>query len=208
MTKKLQYIDELLKPDHSFLEFDDTCYFYGDYTSGKGYSHSKMNSLISNFKKTLDKKESREWPYKKKAVKQIAKIFTSLEVWDKFKHFTWVPIPPSKAKDDPLYDNRLIRTLKLMKKKWLSFDYRELVEIKQSRPAAHESESRPTPQEHKDNFTIDVDLLSQKPQTIVVYDDVLTTGSGFKAMKGLVQENYPDVDILGLFVARVLREEE
>ncbi len=56
MSSKLQSIDELLRQEHSYLRPEDDCYFYGDYTVGGGYHHSKMNDLIFNFKKSVEKK--------------------------------------------------------------------------------------------------------------------------------------------------------
>jgi orotate phosphoribosyltransferase len=40
------------------------------------------------------------------------------------------------------------------------------------------------------------------PEKIVVFDDVLTGGSHFKAMKIVLRQRYPEVDIIGLFLAR------
>jgi len=37
------------------------------------------------------------------------------------------------------------------------------------------------------------------------FDDVLTAGSHFKAMKNLLLQHIPDACILGLFVARTTR---
>ena len=33
-------IDELTRPDHSWLTDDDRCYFLGEYTARQGYSYS------------------------------------------------------------------------------------------------------------------------------------------------------------------------
>ena len=200
MTIKLQCIDHSIL-DHPYLTNEDECFFYGEYTSGEGYSHSDMNSLIFNFKKSLERKGGPDWSYKKQTIKKVAQIFTSLQNWEELKTFTWVPIPPSKHKKDPLYDNRLVQTLKLMKEKEPTFDYRELVNISQSRPSAHKSNSRPTPEEHYNNYEIDKNLINPHPKTIVIYDDVITTGASYKAMKRLLGEFF-DAKILGLFIAR------
>ncbi|AOV54766.1 hypothetical protein A4C47_17660 [Escherichia coli O157:H7] len=40
---------------------------------------------------------------------------------------------------------------------------------------------------------------------MVIFDDVLTAGSHFKAMKSLILQHIPEACILGLFVARTTR---
>ena len=53
-------IDELTRPDHSWLTDDDRCYFLGEYTARQGYSYSPTNNLILNFKKEMDRREKPE----------------------------------------------------------------------------------------------------------------------------------------------------
>jgi hypoxanthine-guanine phosphoribosyltransferase len=38
--------------------------------------------------------------------------------------------------------------------------------------------------------------------SLVVVDDVLTTGAHFKAMQRILNERFPDVSLIGVFVAR------
>jgi hypothetical protein len=56
---------------------------------------------------------------------------------------TFVPIPPSKARGDPLYDDRLEQMLRRI---WpgQATDVRELVTQPVSTPAVHDSADRPT----------------------------------------------------------------
>ena len=206
MANRLQHIDRLHLTDHSYLTEDDECYFYGEYTARKGFSHSDTNKLILNFKKELSRKGKSDWKYKTEAIKEVANIFTSLDVWEQLKHFTWIPIPPSKDKNDPNHDDRLIQTLQEMKNHFPNLDYRELVKIKQSRQAAHGTEGRPTPQSHYNNFQIEESIANPEPETLVIFDDVLTTGSGFKAMKRILLERFQDSNILGVFIARTRRD--
>ncbi len=91
-----------------------------------------------------------------------------------------------------------------MKKREPSFDYRELIQTIQSRPAAHQSDSRPGPDDHYANYKIDEGLLNPHPKTIVVYDDIITTGASFKSMQRVVEKTYPEAAILGLFIARAV----
>ena len=207
MAKKLQRIDELLRMNHHYFDDGDACFFYGEYTAQRGHGFSKVNNLILNLKKSVNKRGLQEWQYKEAAMNEVVDIFMSLEAWKKLKECTWIPIPPSKSKSDPLYDDRLVQILKLMKKREPCLDYRELVFISQSRTAAHNTEHRPTPKDHYKRFEIDTSLKNPPPKTIVIYDDVITTGSGYKAMKQLLAKTYPNANIIGVFIARIIRNE-
>lgn len=208
MANKLQHIDELLQPDHYYLEGDDICLFYGEYTARKRAAYSDINQLIFNFKKTMDRKGQKDWKYKTQAIQQVSEILTSLEAWNVLKDFTWIPIPPSKSKSDPDHDDRLIRTLSLMKQHYSAMDVREIVVLKNSRGSAHGSEDRPTPEDHYNNYSIDESQVRPEPKGIVVFDDVITTGAGFKAMKRILSERFGNIRIVGLFIARTIREDE
>lgn len=206
MANRLQRIDQLLLPDHFYLSDEDDCYFYGEYTTRKGYAHSDTNKLILNFKKEVNRREKPDWRYKDEAIKQVANIFISLSAWRQLQNFTWIPIPPSKDKNDPNHDNRLIQTLQIMKASFPNLDFRELVKIKNSRNAAHGNENRPSPQDHCANFEIDECLADPTPTSVVIFDDVITTGSGFKAMKRLISERFPKARVVGIFIARTRRD--
>lgn len=207
---KLQKIDESLLPEHSCIEATDRCYFVGEYASGRGFNHSEMNQVINNFKKPMDRKELPEWYYKEQAILKIAYWIASTTSWDKLKTGTWVPMPPSKAKSDPNYDDRLWKVLLKMKEIEKSLDIRELLLAKSSREAAHNipGSQRPKVQDHLKNFTIDVPQMSPKPRAIILFDDIVTSGAHFKAAQMTIQKELPDVPIIGLFVARNVKVDD
>ena len=104
-------IDDLTRPDHWYLTADDVCYFIGEYTARKGYAYSTTNNLVLNFKKTMDRRGLPEWRYKGRAIGQAAVAFRTALGPRGVDALTFVPIPPSKAKGDPLYDDRLTHLL-------------------------------------------------------------------------------------------------
>ena len=200
--QRLTKIDGLTLGDHSHLNADDDCYFLGEYTAREGYAFSATNDLISNFKKDLGKKGKPEWRYKDEAIKDTAVAFrmalgdTSLETW------TFVPIPPSKAKSDPFYDDRLTRMLLGIRPK-LPLDVRELVVQTENTEPAHSAEVRPTPDAIKALYAIDEGLAVPPPMdSIALVDDVLTTGAHFRAAKSILAQRFPTARIIGLFIAR------
>jgi hypothetical protein len=199
LAKRVLKVDALALPDHYYLDEHDTCYYAGEYTAGEGHAYSETNQLILNFKKSPDRRGTSQWHYKEQAIQQAARIFraaikASAEV-------TFVPIPPSKIKGDPLYDDRMLRLLQATCENRYT-DIRELLIQHQSTEPAHRSTQRLSPDELAALYSIDENLTAPAPATIFIVDDVLTTGSHFKAAKNLLASRFPDARIIGLFIAR------
>lgn len=68
--------------------------------------------------------------------------------------------------------------------------------------ASHGMEVRLGPDELYQLYEIDRELSEPTPTSLVVVDDVLTTGAHFKAMKRILNMTFPDVPLIGVFVAR------
>jgi hypothetical protein len=56
LPQRLTKIDDLTRPDHSYLTANDDCYFIGEYTARRGFAFSSTNNLILNFKKPMDRR--------------------------------------------------------------------------------------------------------------------------------------------------------
>jgi len=110
---------------------------------------------------------------------------------------TFVPVPPSKAKDHPEYDDRMTRVLKK-----LGVDVRELVYQKESMAPTHTSDERHSIQELVENYEIDEKLAKPIPTHIVIADDMVTAGAHFRAMRKVLGNRFPGVPISGVFLAR------
>jgi hypothetical protein len=151
---RLTEIDDLARPDHSYLVVGDDCYFLGEYTARKGFAHSVTNRLIINFKKRMDRRGRPEWPYKAAAIQQAATAFRSALNDQARATLTFVPVPPSKAKGDPFYDDRLTQMLHTI---WpgQSTDIRELVVQPTSTDAVHDQGVRPSPTELQARYALD-----------------------------------------------------
>lgn len=203
--QRLTKIDDLTRPDHFYLTPEDACYFLGEYTARKGYAFSATNQLVLNFKKSLDKRGTPQWKYKDRAIREAAAAMRGSLTGDLLDRITLVPIPPSKAKTDPLYDDRLVQMLHALRPQ-PRLDIRELIVQRASMAAAHDQANRPRPEEIQANYAIDENLLQPKPENIALVDDVLTTGAHFRAACSVVQQAFPDVSIVGLFIARRVPE--
>ena len=201
---RLTKVDELMRHDHVYLSDDDDCYFIGEYTARMGYAYSATNNLILNFKKGMDRQGSPEWPYKARAIGEAAEAFrVALEPMGQnaLDKITFVPVPPSKAKDDELYDDRLTRMLNLIRPE-PKLDVREIVLQRYSTDAAHSSEVRPGPDEIQNMYEIAEELAQPGPDMIAVVDDVLTTGAHYRAVLSVLSARFPGTKITGLFIAR------
>lgn len=200
MTLRLTEIDELTRREHPQLEADDRCCFFGEYTAREGWSFSETNDLISNFKKPIAKKErAKEWRWKESAIKKAATLFRGSIPAKSLKWWTLVPIPPSKVKSHPEYDDRMLRVLNMLGQ---GLDVRELILQRRSTEAFHESDHRLGLQELIDNYRIDESVAQPPPQEIALFDDVLTNGAHFKAAQAVLQSRYPGVGVVGVFIAR------
>src|SRR5260370_16162487 len=81
-------------------------------------------------------------------------------------------------------------------------DVREIVLQVESTEGAHISPDRPGPRELYDNYTVDDSLTEPAPAQIAVVDDVLTTGTHFKAMKRILHQTFSVIQVAGLFRSR------
>ena len=194
---RLRRIDEQSRPDHARLSPDDDCVFLYEYTSGRDYSFSATNSRISNLKK---KRGAPGYGYKNGAIVVTALDFGAAINPQWLDGATLVPVPPSKAKIDPDYDDRMSRICRGIRAA-SPLDVREMVVQRKSLPAAHEGQ-RPSVEDLLQVYEIDESLTEPAPRWIGVFDDVLTAGTHFVAMKKVLRARFPTVPIAGFFIAR------
>jgi predicted amidophosphoribosyltransferase len=194
---RLRKIDEQSRPDHSRLSADDECYFLYEYTSGKNYSFSATNSLISNLKK---KPGASGYQYKLQAIGQSARALAAAIHPKWLDGATLVPVPASKARGDPGYDDRMSQVCRQIRS---GLDVRELVVQGTSLQAAHESPGqRPSVEDLLSIYEIDDNVVGPPPHRIGIFDDVLTAGTHFVAMKKKLSIRFPGLSISGFFIAR------
>ncbi|MEX2206025.1 MAG: hypothetical protein WEF50_07320 [Myxococcota bacterium] len=182
------------------MSVEDECYYLREYTSGKGFGHGETNSLISNLKKETSRRGRPEWRYKLAAIRQVTDEFRSVLPGSLLQRFAVVPIPPSKAKVDPDYDDRITKIAAGICAE-PDRDMRELLETSTSTQPVHAGGSR-HPQVIEANLVLNEMLTSPEPRGIILLDDVLVTGSHFVAAKRVLRERFPRLRVIGLFVAR------
>jgi hypothetical protein len=200
---RFRRIDETNIGDHHHLAPADECYFLFEYTAHKRYDYSATNNLISNLKKKPGSSSIAELRYKAAAIRRCASYIAAAVNRDRLPDWTMVPIPPSKDRSDPAYDDRLSRVCRLIDAP-RPLDVRELVVQSQSTVAAHEAEpgQRPTVDDLLAIYRIDETIAQPTPNNILIVDDVVTAGTHYRAMHTILSGRFPDVPIHAMFIAR------
>lgn len=199
---RLSLIDDSSRGDHHHLTPADNCYYLYEYTSGRNYSFSTTNNLISNLKKKPSQSGQPGYHYKARAIKNSAAALAQALNAGWLASATLVPVPGSKAAGHPDADDRMVRICRLMRNP--APDVRALVTQAQSTTASHEAGQgeRVTVEELLELYAIDEACVAPAPTSIAIVDDVLTAGTHYRAMHTILSERFPDVPIIGLFVAR------
>ena len=202
MPTRFSKIDELTRPDHTFLEPEDECYYLGDYYAGRGFGYSPMNNLINNLRKPMDRRNRPdEWRHKESAILSCGRMLREGLNEDWLAAATLVPIPSSKTRGDAEYDDRLPRILQELGR-GQQFDIRELVVMTRNVPQSHLAGERVSIPELIESMGVDEARAAPAPQSIGIFDDVLTTGRHYKAVQAVLLERFPDILVVGIFVVR------
>lgn len=198
---RLSQIDATNRHDHARLTEADIVYHLFEYTSGQNYSFSRTNSLISNLKKKPSQTDRPGYQYKDQAIATCATAFRMTLNHDWLRAATLVPVPCSKARNHPDYDDRVERICRQIQP---GLDVRCLIEQGRSTIASHEAGEgeRVTVDELLQLYRGIEALTELEPRVMAIVDDVLTSGTHFRAMQIRLNERFPGVPIIGLFVAR------
>lgn len=200
-------LTRLVDPDLSnrkFLKSDDVIFYFVDYTVGSSYADNEVTSFVHNFKREPSKcaENPAIQQYKEQAVGQAADALRKLGGHSK----TFVPIPPSKARSDENYDDRVLRMLRNVGKGW---DVRELIVQAQSREALHFSRQTRDPDTLKAYWRVDESKTNPSlAEWIILVDDLVTSGCHFRAATDILKVRFPNQLIAGLFLARAVYSTE
>ena len=201
MPPRLQKIDEHTRPDHWYLNEDDECYYVLEYTPRQEPPYDSTSDLIFNLKKPVDRRGRPEYLYKERDIRRAGDLLRSVLNAEWLPTATMVPVPCSKARGHPLYDDRVAQILCRMCRD-LACDIRELVIQTHSLDSFHGG-CRMPPNELMEYYELDEELCDgEEPREVTVFDDLLTTGSHFKAMKAVIQQRWARVPVSGIFIAR------
>ena len=204
--QRLTAIDDRTRGGHWYLRRTDVCRYLGAYTAGKGAAHSATNRLILGFKMSVSRTR-RNPPQKDKAIAGAAAALRRALEASPLDRAVFVPVPPSKAKDDDGYDDRLVRMLRAVRPE-RPLDVRELIVQTRSVEPTHRRSTRLRASDIEAMYGIDEALEAPGTGLVVVVDDLITSGAHFRAAQRTLSRHFPDIDVAGLFLARRVPEPE
>lgn len=200
---KLQAIDDSNRAAHYYLTPDDECYFLHEFTARKGYGYSPGNQFIFNFKKSPTKRHEAHYQHKLQAIANAIALYRGLfdQVAGIYDGCTFAPIPPSKLPGHPEYDDRMWQVVRGVCE-GKGADAREIIRQTDSYEAAHlagAGAQRIKPAELQ--VLYELDAMPPK-STVLLFDDVLSAGCHFRAAKSVILADYPETQVMGIFLAR------
>lgn len=183
----------------------DRCSYIGEYQSGAGYGAGETNQLIYNLKKGPGASDKELW-WKRRAIAQAAEQLRQVLDLDALRReWTIVPGPSSKIAGHPEYDPRTLNILLHLQGLVPGLDVRPVLVGRSSRSAQHDGD-RMTIDELVRWMTWDPTQLAQPLRpNVLVFDDVFTKGSTFKAMQRLLLQRPEVTQVMGIFLARSVR---
>jgi hypothetical protein len=180
------------------LEANDSCYYAMDYLAGGGWNASEANGLINNFKKSVSKRGTNQWPHKLRAIERfgigLARILPP--------NCVIAPLPTSKAINDPEYDDRLVQAVRAAAKYKTSLTVEQPIGLTDSISASHVGGSRRI-NDILANLVWN-GFAGSVPDGMFLIDDVITTGAHFKACQRLIWQHHPAMKIGGIFWAKTM----
>lgn len=204
-SPKIRQIGEIEFPDHTFLIQSDQCFFFGEYTptgnTGRAaWSISEANQKIANLKKSPLKRGTGEWFHKERTIQDLGAIIRANIKPEYLPSMIFVPIPPSKPKTHPEHDSRMLDVARAIGN---DANVVELLTTASEREAASQSSARRSVKDLENNLEFAHGLIpADTESTIVLLDDVITTGATYCACRNLIAQYLPNSPIVGLFVAR------
>jgi len=204
-SAQLRSVDTRACAEHAFLTDADRCAYVTQYESGKSYRAGGVHQLLRNFK--CPPSAARANPirerYKRQAICTLACWLRLAVPRAEAEGVTWVPIPPSRCRADPDFDDRLLRTLGIAFGDY-DVDVRGLLLQRHNTVADHAVSSRLRAEALHALLCVDDHALLARPlrERIVLFDDVLTSGKHYKCAERRLREALPPIPISGVFLLR------
>jgi len=205
-ARGFRVIDETNWLDYHYIGAQDYCLYLWERMSkvkvGE-WNQYPTNGFIANLQIPVSCQIDNPYRYKHK-IAAINYAATALEKsLGNLREGTFVPMPPSKTQEHPEHDDRLMRVLQRVAPPLE--DVRELVLLLED---VDSKQKGLTPEDRAAKYYVDENVAEPEPCLIIVFDDVITTGSHFKAVERVLRDRFPEASIMGLFLARAVRPDE
>ncbi len=214
MKAALSRIDSHEREQHFYLKPEHRCWFWGEYTPwgytyGSNADYSETNRLIADLKVPPERREdAQDWGRKEAAIERASEAFARFWRWsDLADKVLLVPVPGSRSRSDPLYDDRMERVVAgISAKAGIELAQANLLASDGSLESSHTSSQRPQIQRLMSSIMMDTAALpASSPEMVFLFDDVLTTGAHFVASSNHLLRLYPNARVIGNFIARTRR---
>lgn len=184
-----------------YLTDDDlkTCYIAREYISRGGYQASDDTNMIMNFKMGINVSSKRLY-YRDMAIKQFADELLELFQTDNFINQTIIVIPSSKIKTDIEYDDRMDKVCAILRNN-PNIHIIEPIRRKYSRQSRHTVDTKRDINSEYNELEWICSEWDNNISTVVILDDIITSGASFKACQNLILQHYPNINIFGVFWA-------
>lgn len=180
-----------------YLDYTDDCYYFLEITEG-GFNKSEANRLVNNFKKPIDRKDKPEWWYRNKAIEEFVNLLLSFSPFQNSECIV-APMSTSKSSNSLNFNDRLYKTVQGLSSKLPKLRVEYLFDVKSDIVESHLGGTR-----NKENIKNNIawnGFTYEPKEYLFLIDDVLTTGAHFKACKEIINSNYPNIKVVGIFLA-------
>lgn len=200
-------IDETNWNEYHYILPSDHCFYLWERMSRlwqpggtPDYDKYPTNHFISNYQIPVRESNPYRLRHKGPALAFAAASLSALLPQEWRDIGTFVPMPPSKVKDDPDHDDRLLKTLLAVRPALP--DLRELVLLREN---VDSKQKGLRPEDRVPHYAIDENVAEPQPPLVFLFDDVLTTGCHFKAVQAVLADRFTELVVCGLFLARAVR---
>ncbi len=199
---------------HYYLRENDDCHYIIEFKPPLHFSNGEDEQLLYNLKKLMHKRHNNdEWRHKEKAIKRCGYLLKDLFSRANTNYLV-IPVPPSNIKTHPDYDDRLhqILTIATQQNQTVTYDENILWQTenyaashKQNSNDSQDTDKKPRikPDELQSIYHIDESKLVGH-DNIIIFDDIITTGAHYSAIRDVLYEKSPNAKLTGLFIGRAV----
>ncbi len=190
-TLEWQLLTDNDRPYH--LSPEDKCYFLGYRYSWHPELDDELSNILSNFKKGIDRKSKPEWRHRNRAVEVLADKLNQLlpTIMDGFSNYALMAMPSSKKITHEHYDYRFEKLFDKLAQtannKVLPYGIKHPISLKEDSLAVHAGGER-DPTVYINNYSWKDGELTDV-EHLIVCDDILTSGSHFRAVIDFLRQN-------------------
>lgn len=167
-----------------------------------GFGMSEANQRVFNLKKPMERRGLPDWHYKQEAIAVFGHDLASFLAKMPLRQHeaVIVPMPTSKRRDDPLYDDRLVQACEIASE-LVGVPILDCFEVGESVSPSHMGGTRSV-DAIRENLAIPEARQLERFDVCVLVDDVVSTGAHYAACWELLASVSPDLAVLAAFWAK------